>query len=162
MIESLLADDTTICGNTREMRIGIAEMVRVMECFEEKCHPEKEEELRFGEESAEKIRMLGVFIGRGVDMEERLKRMRKSSFMACSRDTKFLQRYVDKLCRYVWSDKKKQPLREMQEKKVNMFQVGKDLGVGSLEMKIEKRTLERIGHVLRIKNDRIVKQITLG
>ena len=25
--------------------------------------------------------MLGVFIGRGVDMEERLKRMRKSSFI---------------------------------------------------------------------------------
>ena len=50
----------------------------------------------------------------------------------------------------------------MQEKKVNMFQVRKDLGVGSLKMKIEKRTLERIGHVLRMKNDRIVKQITLG
>ena len=73
-----------------------------------------------------------------------------------------LQRYADKLYRYVSSDKKKQPLREMQEKKVNMFQVRKDLGVGSLEMKIEKRTLERIGHVLRMKNDRIVKQITLG
>ena len=50
----------------------------------------------------------------------------------------------------------------MQEKKVNMFQVRKDLGVGSLEMKIEKRTLERIGHVLRMTNDRIVKQSTLG
>ena len=45
---------------------------------------------------------------------------------------------------------------------VNMFQVGKNLGVGSLEMKTEKRTLERIGHVLRMKNDRIVKQTTLG
>ena len=43
-----------------------------------------------------------------------------------------------------------------------MFQVRKTLGVGSLEMNIEKRTLERIGHVLRMKNDRIVKQITLG
>ena len=81
LTESLFADDTTICGNTREMRTGKAEMVRVMECFEEKCHPEKEEELTFGEESAEKIRRLGVFIGRGVDMEERLKRMRKSSFI---------------------------------------------------------------------------------
>ena len=48
----------------------------------------------------------------------------------------------------------------MQEKKANMFQVRKDLGVGSSETKIEKRTLERIGHVLRMKNDRIVKQIT--
>ena len=63
------------------------------------------------------------------------------------------QRYVDKLYRYVWSDKKKKPLREIQEKKINVFQVRKDLGVGSLEMKIEKRTLERIGHVLRMKND---------
>ena len=135
--------------------------------------PRKEEELKFGKESAEKIRMIGVFIGREVDMEERLKRMRKSSFILRKRlknsklskkhQAKFvelcvestdlfscsirlwhtvemrkLQRYVDKLYRYVWSDKKKQPLREMQEKKVNMFQVRKTLGVGSLEMKIEK------------------------
>ena len=50
----------------------------------------------------------------------------------------------------------------MQEKRVNTFQVRKTLAVGSLEMKIEKRTLERIGHMLRMKNDRIVKQIALG
>ena len=56
-----------------------AEMVRVMECFEGKCHQEKEEELKFGEESTERIRMLGVFIGRGADVKERLKRLRKSS-----------------------------------------------------------------------------------
>ena len=197
LTESLFADDTAICGNMREMDTGKAEMMRVMECFEEKCHPEKEEELTFGEESAERIRMLGIFIGRGVDVEERLKRMRKSSFILRKRlknsklskrhqakvvelcvestglfncsirpwhtaEIRKLQRYVDKLYRYVWSDKKKQPLREMQEKRVNMFQVRKTLGVGSLEMKIEKRTLERIGHVLRMKNDRIIKQITLG
>ena len=197
LTESLFADDTTICGNMREIESGKAEMVRVMECFEEKCHPDKEEELRFGEESAEKIRMLGVFIGRGVDVEERLKRMRKSSFILRKRiknsklskrhqakivelcvessglfncsirpwhvaEIRKLQRYIDKLYRYIWSNKKKQPLREMQEKGVNMFQVRKTLGVGSLELKIEKRTLERLGHVLRMKNDRVVKQITLG
>ena len=197
LTESLFADDTTICGNMREMKKGKAEMARVMECFEEKCHPEKEEELKFGEESAERIRMLGVFIGRGVDVEERLKRMRKSSFILRKRlkssklpkrhqakivelcvestglfncsirpwhsaEIRQLQSYVDKLYRHVWSDKEKQPLREMQEKGVNMFQVRKTLGVGSLEMKIEKGTLKRIGHVLRMKNDRIVKQITLG
>ena len=197
LTESLFADDTTICGNMREMKTGKAEMVRVMECFEEKCHPEKEEELKFGEESAERIRMLRVFIGSGVDVEERLKRMRKSSFILRKRlkssklskrhqakivklcvestglfncsirpwhsaEIRKLQSYVDKLYRYVWSDKEKQPLKEMQEKGVNMFHVRKTLGVGSLEMKIEKRTLERIGHVLRMKNDRIVKQITLG
>ena len=42
---------------------------------------------------------------------------------------------------------------KFKRKKINVFQVRKDLGVGSLEMKIEKRTLERIGHVLRMKND---------
>ena len=153
--------------------------------------------MKFGEESSERIRMLGLFIGRGVHVGERLKRMRKSSFILRKRlkksklskrhqakivelcvestgllnctirpghaaEIRKLQRYVDKLYRHVWSDKKKQPLRAMQEKRVNTFQVRKTLGVGSLEMKIEKRTLERIGHVLRMKNDRIVKQITLG
>ena len=43
-----------------------------------------------------------------------------------------------------------------------MFQVRKTLGVGNLELKIEKRTLERIGQVSRMKNDKVVKQITLG
>ena len=43
-----------------------------------------------------------------------------------------------------------------------MLQVRKTLGVGSREMKIEKRTLGRIGHVSMMKNGRIVKQITLG
>ena len=126
------------------------------ESHEEKCHPEKEEEVKFGEQSAERIRMLGVFIGRGVDVEERLKRMRKSSFILRKRlkssklskrhqakivelcvestglfncsirpwhsaEIRKLQSYVNKLYRYVWSDKEKQPLREMQEKGVNMF-----------------------------------------
>ena len=47
LTESLFADDTTICGNMREMKTRKAEMARVMECFEEKCHPEKEEDLKF-------------------------------------------------------------------------------------------------------------------
>ena len=140
--------------------------------------PRKEEKLKFGEEIAEKIRMLGLFIGREVDMEERLKRMRKSSFILCKRlknskllktheakivefcvestgllncsirpwhaaEIRKLQRYVDKLYRYVWGNRKNQPLREMQEKKVNTFQVRKDLWVGSLEMKIEKKDIRK-------------------
>ena len=51
---------------------------------------------------------------------------------------------------------------EMQEKGVKMLQVRKTLGIGSLELKIEKQTLERLRLVLRMKNDRVVKQITLG
>ena len=37
LTKSLFADDTTICGNMRELGAGKAEMVRVMECFEEKA-----------------------------------------------------------------------------------------------------------------------------
>ena len=141
--------------------------------FEEKCHPDKEGELRFGEESAEKIRMQGVFIGRGVDVEGRPKRLKTNSFILRKRlenskiskrhqakilelcvefsslfncsirlwhavETRKLQGDIDKLYRYIWSKKKKQSLREMQEKGVNIFQVRKTLGVGSLELKIEK------------------------
>ena len=40
LTESLTADDTTICGSMREMEVGKAEMVRVMECFGEKYHPD--------------------------------------------------------------------------------------------------------------------------
>ena len=36
LTESLTADDTTICGSMREMEVGKAEMVRVMECFGER------------------------------------------------------------------------------------------------------------------------------
>ena len=43
-----------------------------------------------------------------------------------------------------------------------MFQVRKTLGVGIVELKVEKRTLERIGLVLRMKNERVVNQIVLG
>lgn len=80
LTESLFADDKTIFGRMRGMETGKREMVRVLKCFEEKYLLEKEEELRFEEESAERIRMLGVFIGRGVDMEERHNRMTKSNF----------------------------------------------------------------------------------
>ena len=37
--ESLFADNTSICENMREMKTGKAEIMRVMECFEEKYHP---------------------------------------------------------------------------------------------------------------------------
>ena len=36
------------------------------------------------------------------------------------------------------------------------------LGVKSVRLKVEKRVLERIGHVIRMGNDRLVKAMVLG
>ena len=54
------------------------------------------------------------------------------------------------------------PLREMQAKHVNMQDIRTELGIKSLDSKIEKRVLERIGHIMRMEDDRLVKAATLG
>ena len=79
-----------------------------------------------------------------------------------AREIKKLQSEVDKIYRHIWSNKKKPPLKEMQEKKMNMYAVRRELKVGSLAKKIEMRSLTRIGHVLRMDNKRLTKQVTLG
>ena len=43
-----------------------------------------------------------------------------------------------------------------------MQDVRKMLGVKSVEWKIEKGVLERIGHVMRMGNERLTKAIVLG
>ena len=78
------------------------------------------------------------------------------------KDVKKLQKWVDKCYRYVWSDRNGQPLRQMSARGVNMQDVRKMLGVKSVEWKIEKRVLERIGHVMRMGNERLTKAMVLG
>ena len=74
-----------------------------------------------------------------------------------------LQRVVDQGCRYIWMDKRGRPaLKQMEEKRVNMWGVRRDLRVRSMQAKIEERVLRRIGHVLRMDNNRSTKQIMLG
>ena len=73
-----------------------------------------------------------------------------------------LQRMMDKRYRFIWSRKTGPPLIQMQQEGKNMYDVRKDLGVKSLRWKIEKRVLERIGHVMRMENDRTVKAVVLG
>ena len=53
-------------------------------------------------------------------------------------------------------------LKQMEEKRVNMWGVRRQLGIRSMQAKIEERVLRRIGHVLRMDNNRPMKQITLG
>ena len=73
-----------------------------------------------------------------------------------------LQKWMDKCYRYVWSDRNGEPLRQMEARGCNMQDVRSCLGVKSVRWKIEKRVLERIGHVVRMGNDRLVKAMVLG
>ena len=78
------------------------------------------------------------------------------------RDVNKLQRWMDKCYRYVWNDRNGEPLRQMAERHENMTDVRQRLGIKSVEWKIERRVLERIGHVLRMENDRLAKAVVLG
>ena len=54
------------------------------------------------------------------------------------------------------------PLIQMQQEGKNMQDVRNSLGIKSIRAKIEKRTLERIGHIMRVEDNRMVKAATLG
>ena len=69
---------------------------------------------------------------------------------------------MDRCYRYVWSDRNGEPLRQMEARGVNMQDVRSAIGVKSVRWKIEKRVLERIGHVVRMENDRLVKAFVFG
>ena len=77
-------------------------------------------------------------------------------------EIKRLQRFVDKGYRYVWSRKNKPPLVQMKEEGKNMADVRAELGVRSIRWKVEKRCLERIGHVFRMDDSRMTKAVVLG
>ena len=73
-----------------------------------------------------------------------------------------MQTFVDKKYRYIWSEKNGEPLRQMQEQGINMADIRKTLKVSTIRNKIEKAHLMRMGHILRMSDDRIVKQAVLG
>ena len=78
------------------------------------------------------------------------------------KDVDKLQKWVDKCYRYVWSNRNGAPLMQMQTRGVNMQDVRSKLGVRSVRWKIEKRVLERIGHVVRMENERMTKAAVFG
>ena len=51
---------------------------------------------------------------------------------------------------------------QMQEAGKNMYDVRKELGIKSVRAKVEKRVLERVGHVMRLEDGCMVKSVTLG
>ena len=195
--DSLFADDTTIVGRAKELEVGLRITKEVMNAFEEKNNDDKEEELAFGTEDGEKIRMLGSYIGRKEDVKQRIKRagaawfkvkkqlkgsrmskkMQAKVVEACVESTllfdvqvrtwrigdlKIMQRTVDRMYRYIWSRKTKPPLIQMQEEHKNMQDIRNDLNIKTVRWKVEKRVLERIGHIMRMDDNRTVKAVTLG
>ena len=78
------------------------------------------------------------------------------------REIKSLQSWMDRCYRRIWGGGTGPPLIRMQQQRVNMFDVRERLGIKSIRWKIEKRTLERIGHVMRMDNSRLVKIAILG
>ena len=77
-------------------------------------------------------------------------------------DVKRLQSWIDRCYRYVWSNHHEPPLRQMQRERINMQDIRNRLGVRSIRWKIEKRVLERMGHVMRMDDGRITKAAVLG
>ena len=69
---------------------------------------------------------------------------------------------MDRKYRYIWSRKNKPPLIQMQEEHKNMQDIRNVLKVKSIRWKVEKRCLERIGHVMRMEDERMVKAAVLG
>ena len=69
---------------------------------------------------------------------------------------------LGKCHRYVWSDRKDEPLRQMSERRVNMVDIRERLGVKSVAWKVEKRGLNRIEYMLRMGNERLMKGIVIG
>ena len=61
-----------------------------------------------------------------------------------------------------WSDKIGEPLRQMQKQGINMADIRKELKMSTIRNKIEKAHLMRMGHILRMSDDRLVKQAVLG
>ena len=78
------------------------------------------------------------------------------------KETKQLQQFSDKCLRYIWSDKTRPPLRQMQAKGRNMQDMRNELGVKSIRWKIERRLLERISHIMRMEDTRQTRVAVLG
>ena len=77
-------------------------------------------------------------------------------------ETKRIQSWIDKRYRYIWSNKKEEPLKQMEGNHMNMQDAWNELDVMTTRSKIEKRHLIRIGYIARMSDERLVKQTTMG
>ena len=78
------------------------------------------------------------------------------------RELKKLQQWMDKRYRYTWSHHKEAPLNTMQRTSQNMQDIRNLLGRKSVQWKVEKRSLQPIGHVMRLSDERPAKRAVQG
>ena len=69
---------------------------------------------------------------------------------------------MDRCYRHIWSNKREAPLRQMLREGTNMQDVRNHMGIRSLHLKIEKRVMERMGHVLKTPDERPTKIAVMG
>ena len=65
-----------------------------------------------------------------------------------------IQNEEDKCYRYAWSSKNQAPLKEMEQKHKNRWNMRKEIRVKSIRLKIKKRSMERLGHMMRMPDDK--------
>ena len=73
-----------------------------------------------------------------------------------------MQKFVDKRYTYIWSENNGERLRQIQKQGVNIADIRKELKVSTIRNKIEKAHIMRMGHILRMSDDTLVKQAVLG
>ena len=77
-------------------------------------------------------------------------------------DCQKLQTVADRAYRFIWNDGRGKTLLRMEKERTNMFEIRRQLGIDSVQQKIEVRALERLGHVIRMPDTRLTKKIILG
>ena len=183
-IELLFTDERTTTGKKNEIFKGRYIVVEVMSRSEGKCHPDKEEHVYFGEKASEtakdtherlKMGRQAVWKVRKRLMRIRLSRkapvaivetvVELSPLFDCGirpsgiSEVTMLQRVVDEAYRYIWSRKNRGPTKQQRKKEnISMFEVRKVLNAAHLRSRIEKRSLQRIGHMLRMDNSRTTEE----
>ena len=73
-----------------------------------------------------------------------------------------MQKFVGKKYRHIRSENNGESLRQMQEQGIYMAYIRIELNVKTVRNKIQKAHLIRMGHVLRMQDDGIVKHAVLG
>ena len=73
-----------------------------------------------------------------------------------------MPQWRDRRYRYVWINKKEPPLITMERTHTEMQDICNQLNIKTLQWNIEKRILQRIGHVLRMDCARPVEAAVLG
>ena len=77
-------------------------------------------------------------------------------------DIQKMQSVPDNANRWIWNHKRGLAKLRMQKEHVNTYEIRGQLGIASMRAKIETRTLSKIGHILRMPNERPTKRIILG